>query len=53
MAKKASATVLPNLQRLNKTSHLKSKTDTSALREILIACLTLGLVVGANRIWGL
>jgi len=24
-----------------------------ALGEILIACLTLGLVVGANRIWGL
>jgi uncharacterized membrane protein YadS len=24
-----------------------------ALGEVLIACLTLGLVVGANRIWGL
>ncbi len=24
-----------------------------AVGEILIACLTLGLVVGANRIWGL
>ena len=24
-----------------------------ALGEILIACLTLGLVIGANRIWGL
>ena len=24
-----------------------------ALGEVLIACLTLGLVIGANRIWGL